>query len=171
MNRRGMTKQRMFTLLGAVEAAMTGDEQVGRFAQRLAHLIATVHPADRGPYSYREIEAGIADQPGAMTATFINQLVKGKQKHPRMHHIEALAGFFGVPSAYFFDDETAGRVDAEIAGVIAWRDQEAAELAQRISALPPAHRNAVSTMVEHLSSYENTPRSSRRRRKQTGEDA
>src|SRR5919108_1717339 len=105
---------------------MAGDDQQKRsFGEKLAHLIETVHPPDRGPYSYREIEAGIADHPGAMTAAYINQLVKGKQPHPRSHYIEALASFFGVPVTYFFDDEVARRIDDQIAQISAWRDEEA----------------------------------------------
>ena len=87
---------------------MTGPDQGRRsFAGKLAYLIETVHPPDRGPYSYREIAAGIADHPGAMTAAHINQLVSGKQPHPRIHYVEALASFFGVPVTYFFDDHAA----------------------------------------------------------------
>ncbi|MGH3766763.1 MAG: hypothetical protein ACRDS0_19740 [Pseudonocardiaceae bacterium] len=53
---------------------MTGPEQgTPSFGDKLASLIETVHPPDRGPYSYREIAAAIAQHPGAMTAAHINQ--------------------------------------------------------------------------------------------------
>ena len=57
---------------------MTGADQ-GKlsFGDKLAYLIETVHPPDRGLYSYREIAAGIAAHPRAMTAAHINQLVRG----------------------------------------------------------------------------------------------
>jgi ESX-1-secreted protein regulator len=60
---------------------VTGPAQ-GRpsFGDKLA-LIETVHPPGRGPYSYREIAAAIARQPGAMTAAHLSQLVRGKQPH------------------------------------------------------------------------------------------
>ncbi|GDY30152.1 XRE family transcriptional regulator [Gandjariella thermophila] len=145
---------------------MSGSERRRRsFAEKLGHLIATVHPPNRGPYSYREIEAGIKDHEGAMTAGFVQQLAAGRQPHPRMHHIEALADFFGVPPAYFFDDEVAREVDAQISRVIDWRNTEEGEIAQRISALSPEHRNAVSAMVDHLAAYQAQPRDRRRRRK------
>jgi hypothetical protein len=105
---------------------MTGaDQDKPSFADKLAYLIETVHPPDRGPYSYREIAAGIADHPGAMTAAHINQLVKGKQPHPRIHHVEALASFFGVPVTYFFDDEATDRVSAQVAALEAERARRA----------------------------------------------
>ena len=102
---------------------MTGPDQGRRsFAGKLAYLIETVHPPDRGPYSYREIAAGIADHPGAMTAAHVNQLTSGKQPHPRIHYVEALASFFGVPVTYFFDDDAAAQIADQITQLSAWRD-------------------------------------------------
>src|SRR6478672_10089603 len=99
------------TVAGVRRRSMTVPHQ-GRqsFAAKLAYLIETVHPPDRGPYSYREIAAGIADHPGALTAAHINQLVSGKQPQPRIHYVEALASFFGVPGTHFFDDDAAARI-------------------------------------------------------------
>ncbi|WP_019854329.1 transcriptional regulator [Actinopolyspora mortivallis] len=140
------------------------------FAAKLAHLIETVHPPDRGRYSYREIAAGIKEHRGAMTAAYIQQLAAGKQSNPRMHYVEALASFFGVPPAYFFDDEVTRQVDAEISDVIQWRDTEAREIVQRINTLSPEHRNAVSEMVNHLANHERKDRARRGRRKRVTDD-
>ena len=146
------------------------DEPGRTFAELLRHLIDTVHPPDRGPYSYREIEAGIREHPGAMTAAHVQQLATGKQPNPRKHNIEALAAFFGVPAAYFFDEDVSRQVDAEISDIIDWRNTEEGLLAQRLNELSPAHRNAVSAMIEHLAAYEQQPRDRRRRRKPAPEE-
>jgi transcriptional regulator with XRE-family HTH domain len=135
------------------------------FGDKLAYLIETVHPPDRGPYSYREIAAGIAEHPGAMTAAHINQLVKGKQPHPRIHHVEALASFFGVPVTYFFDDEVTARIEDQIAQVSAWRDQDARHIAERVVQLRPRDRNTVTNLIDSLRAYDEQPRATRRRRK------
>jgi transcriptional regulator with XRE-family HTH domain len=137
------------------------------FAGKLAYLIETVHPPDRGPYSYREIAAGIADHPGAMTAAAIHQLVSGKQPHPRIHYVEALASFFGVPVTYFFDEDTAARIDDQITQVSAWRDTEARHIAERVVELSPRDRNTVTNLIDTLRAYDEQPRSTRRRRKPT----
>ena len=51
---------------------MTGPGQGKRsFGDKLAYLIETVHPPDRGPYSYREIAAGIVMNPAAFTHTSV----------------------------------------------------------------------------------------------------
>jgi ESX-1-secreted protein regulator len=151
---------------------MTGPDQ-GRqsFAGKLAYLIETVHPPDRGPYSYREIAAGIADHPGAMTAAHINQLVSGKQPHPRIHYVEALASFFGVPVTYFFDDDAAAQIADQITQLSAWRDTEARHIAERVVELNPRDRNTVTNLIDSMRAYDEQPRPTRRRRKPTSDDA
>jgi hypothetical protein len=150
---------------------MSGPDQDGpSFAGKLAYLIETVHPLDRGPYSYREIAAGIADHPGAMTAAAIHQLVSGKQPHPRIHYVEALASFFGVPVTYFFDKDAAARINDQITQLSAWRDTEARHIAERIVQLNPRDRNTVTNLIDSLRAYNEQPRTTRRRRKPTTRD-
>jgi transcriptional regulator with XRE-family HTH domain len=151
---------------------MTGPDQ-GRqsFAGKLAYLIETVHPPDRGSYSYREIAAGIAHHPGAMTAAHINQLVSGKQPHPRIHYVEALASFFGVPVTYFFDDAAAAQIADQITQLSAWRDTEARHIAERVVELNPRDRNTVTNLIDSMRAYDEQPRPTRRRRKPTSDDA
>jgi transcriptional regulator with XRE-family HTH domain len=151
---------------------MTGPDQ-GRqsFAGKLAYLIETVHPPDRGSYSYREIAAGIAHHPGAMTAAHINQLVSGKQPHPRIHYVEALASFFGVPVTYFFDDAAAAQIADQITQLSAWRDTEARHIAERVVELNPRDRNTVTNLIDSMRAYDEQPRTTRRRRKPTSDDA
>lgn len=127
------------------------------FASRLTHLIRTVHPPDRGPYSFREIEAGVREHTGAMTAAYVNQLARGKQPHPRIHYVEALAWFFGVPVAYFFHDGTTGRVEAGTAEPVVRSDVEARRIAERVCELGPSGRNTVSSLIDNLLAYESHP--------------
>lgn len=136
------------------------------FAERLAHLIATVHPPDRKPYSYREIAQGVADVTGvSMSATHVQQLAVGARRDPKRSHIQALARFFGVPVTYFFDGEVAGRVDEQVADVVAWRDTQARDLAQRAMRLSERDRLAVSALMDQLGSYAQDRDRTRRGRK------
>jgi hypothetical protein len=43
--------------------------------------------------------------------------VRGKQPHPRINDVEALATFSGVPVTYFFDDDVTARIEDQIAQV------------------------------------------------------
>lgn len=90
-------------------------------AQRLDHLIGTIHPPDRGPLSYMEIADGIrhkagADGPTVSHAT-IQKIRKGEITDPKVSTLTVIAGFFGVPVTYFFDETVAKRVDAKLAKV------------------------------------------------------
>ena len=136
------------------------------FADRLSRLIATVHPPDRKPYSYREIAQGVEELTGvSMSATHIQQLAVGARRDPKRSHIQALAQFFGVPVTYFFDDEVADQVDQQVSDVVAWRDTEARAMAQRAMQLSPRDRETVSALMDQLNSYDENRRRDSRRRK------
>jgi transcriptional regulator with XRE-family HTH domain len=136
------------------------------FADRLSRLIATVHPPDRKPYSYREIAQGVEELTGvSMSATHVQQLAVGARRDPKRSHIQALAQFFGVPVTYFFDDEVADQVDQQVSDVVAWRDTEARAMAQRAMQLSPRDRETVSALMDQLNSYDETRRRDSRRRK------
>ncbi|MBW1597724.1 helix-turn-helix domain-containing protein [Streptomyces sp. JJ38] len=90
-------------------------------AERLDHLIGTIHPPDRGPLSYMEIAEAIKAKagPGGQTVSHatIQKIRKGEITDPKVSTLTVIAGFFGVPVTYFFDDTVADRVDAKIAKV------------------------------------------------------
>lgn len=143
------------------------DEHSSRtFGDRLSHLIETVHPPDRGPYSYRELSRYIQDATGVtMSATHLNQLAMDKRLEPKRSHIQALATFFGVPAGYFFDDAVANQVDEDLGAVMAWRDDETRTIAQRALRLSPDQRAIVSDLISSLDQYKTNPAENRRRRK------
>jgi transcriptional regulator with XRE-family HTH domain len=143
-----------------------GPDEVSSFAARLTRLIATVHPPDRKPYSYREIAQGVADATGvSMSATHVQQLAVGARLDPKRSHIQALAQFFGVPVTYFFDDAVAEQIDRQVDDIVAWRDTEARAMAQRAMRLSPRDRETVSTLMDQLNSYDaDRPRSGRARK-------
>jgi transcriptional regulator with XRE-family HTH domain len=147
-------------------AGTRGDGDERSFADRLTHLIATVHPPDRKPYSYREIAQGVADLTGvSMSATHVQQLAVGARRDPKRSHLQALAQFFGVPVTYFFDDGVAEQIDGQVEDVVAWRDTEARAMAQRAMRLSPRDRETVSTLMDQLNSYDTGRERGGRRRK------
>src|SRR5438270_311624 len=101
-------------------------------AHKLERLFHTMHPKDRGEYSLEEVAEGIRQRGGpTISATYIWQLRKGLKDNPTKKHLEALADFFGVSPLYFFDDEAAARIDAELRLLIALRDGPVRHLALR----------------------------------------
>ena len=130
---------------GALGLSATAERS---FAEQLDHLFRTVHPRGRRPFSFEVVAAAIArsgDEP--ISANYIWMLRKGLRDNPSKHHIEALAGFFGVPPTYFFDEEIARRVDAQLALLVAMRDAGVETIGLRAAGLTPESRQAIAHMA------------------------
>lgn len=93
---------------------MTSPAEPRTLADKLNHLFRTVHPGDRGPYSNEEVASAIRESGESMSATYLWLLRRGERTNPTMRHLQALAGFFGVPPAYFFDDAVTRRTDRDL---------------------------------------------------------
>ena len=144
-----------------------GDEQPeagASLAQRIDHLIRTVHPGDRGPYTLEEITDGIRAQGGpTISVAYLSQLRAGKRDNPTKQHMEAIARFFGVNVAYFFDDTAAEAVNEELALLQAIRDSGVKRVALRAMELGPDARNSLARIIDELGNLEKRTSSKRRR--------
>jgi transcriptional regulator with XRE-family HTH domain len=133
------------------------DARKASLAERLNRLFATVHPADRGPYSNEEVARTIRDRGGEISRTYLAYLRSGERDNPTMQHLDALATFFGVPPSYFFDDDAAARVDTELEMLVALRDNDIRSLALRASDLSPKGIRAVTDIIERIRDIEGLP--------------
>src|ERR671927_1382388 len=92
-------------------------------SEKLDRLFQTVRPRDGGEYSFEEVAEALRERGGpTISATYLWQLRKGIRDNPTKRHLEALADFFGVSPAYFFDDEASARIDAELLLLTMLRD-------------------------------------------------
>jgi transcriptional regulator with XRE-family HTH domain len=127
-------------------------------SQKLDHLFRTVHPSQRGEYTFEEVAEEIRARGGpTISATYIWQLRKGLRDNPTKKHLEALADYFGVPPAYFFDNDAATRIDAELDLLVAIRDSPVRELALRAFGLSSDSLATIRTMIERVRELENVP--------------
>jgi transcriptional regulator with XRE-family HTH domain len=128
---------------------------VKSLAEKLDRLFDAVHPAGRGPYSNEEVAAAIQEQGGpTISGTYIWLLRKGQRDNPTKKHLEALSNFFGVPPAYFFDDEIAGPLGAELDLLVALRDASVRDIALRVAELSPDSLDAIRGMIEQVRQLE-----------------
>lgn len=147
-------------------------------AEKVDKLFRTVHSRDRGEYSFEEVAEAIRARGGpTISGTYLWQLRKGLKDNPTKKHLEALAGFFGVSPAYFFDDEVAARIEAELDLLVALRDAPVRHLALRASGLSPESLGAIGEMIERVRQLEGLPESTaeetrprRGRRRRQAED-
>jgi transcriptional regulator with XRE-family HTH domain len=128
-------------------------------ASRLDHLLRTVHPAGRKPYSPGEVAAAINAAAGEnmISGQYIWQLRTGQRDNPTYKHLIALSRFFGVPPTYFFpDSETErGAVPAEVA--LALQDDALRDMALRAAGLSERSLKAISDMVDSARAMETPP--------------
>ena len=89
-------------------------ERVRALADKLNHLFANATARGGQEYSNEQVAAAIVATGVTISQSYIWQLHKGKKDNPTFKHLQALAGFFGVPVSYFFDDEVTDRVDQQL---------------------------------------------------------
>lgn len=126
-------------------------------AEKVDHLFRTVRPA-KGEYTYDHVATAVREAGGpTISAAYVWMLRKGQRDNPTMKHLEALASFFGVPAAYFFDDAVAARVDGQLSVVAALRDAAVRRMALRASGLSSESLDAISEMIERVRKLEGLP--------------
>jgi transcriptional regulator with XRE-family HTH domain len=127
---------------------------------RLNRLFETVHPPGRGPYSNEEVARAIRAEGGDISRAYLSYLRNGNRDNPTLQHLEALARFFGVTAAYFFDDGGAAETEAQLEIVAALRDAGIRSIALRAAELSSKGLHAVSAMIEEVRALEGLPRES-----------
>lgn len=133
------------------------DTERRSLADRLNHLFAMVHPADRGPYSNEEVAQAIRHDGGEISRAYIAYLRNGERTNPTMQHLEALAAFFGVKPSYFFDEDSATSTDAELDLLLAIRDSGVRTIALRAAGLSPQSIKTVTDIIERVRDLEGLP--------------
>ncbi|HEV2778720.1 MAG TPA: helix-turn-helix domain-containing protein [Actinophytocola sp.] len=84
-------------------------------ADKLNDLFARYPSRDGQEFSNEHVAAAICARGEAtISQSYIWQLRKSKKDNPTYKHLHALAGFFGVPVSYFFDDEVTDRVNQQL---------------------------------------------------------
>jgi transcriptional regulator with XRE-family HTH domain len=128
------------------------------FADRLNYLFRTVRKPDQREYTNEEVANAITqDQGVTISASYLWYLRTGQRDNPTLKHLKALATFFGVPPSYFFDDETAERVEAELALLVAMKDARVRDLALRADGLSPESLDAIREMIARVRELEGLP--------------
>jgi transcriptional regulator with XRE-family HTH domain len=149
--------RQILELLGRGGMADVGPGGRRTLAERIDHLFQTVHPAD-GEYTHEEVANGIREAGGpTISASYLWQLRKGVRDNPTMRHLEALSKFFGVPPAYFFDDEVSERIDVELSLLASLRDASVRQVALRASGLSVESIEAIVEMIERVRKLEGLP--------------
>ncbi len=125
-------------------------------ADKLNFLFAH-HTARNGhEFSNEQVAAAIVAR-GEVTISqsYIWQLRRSKKDNPTYKHLQALAGFFGVPVSYFFDDDVTDRVNQQLQTLRAEQHRlnelagsnDVQLMAMRAGALSPHRRRLVMELL------------------------
>ncbi|MFD6161650.1 XRE family transcriptional regulator [Nocardia sp. NPDC060256] len=87
---------------------------------------------------------------GSFSATYLWQLRTGRRDNPTKRHLEALANFFEVPVAYFFDDDQGKQIQAELELLGALRNAEVRNVALRAVNLSPDGLGTVNDIIDAI---------------------
>jgi transcriptional regulator with XRE-family HTH domain len=118
-------------------------------AVKLDRLFEVVRRPDRQPYSNDEVARACREATGeSFSATYLWQLRTGRRDNPTKRHLEALAGFFQVPPAYFFDDSQSAEIAEQLELLGALRDAGVRSLALRAVTLSAEALDTVSDLVD-----------------------
>lgn len=101
----------------------------GGFAEKLNYLFETVTTAESREYSNEQVASAITMDGVPISQSYIWQLRKGIKVNPTLRHVQALADFFGVPPAYFFDEAVTDQVGERLAELRA-EQRRLAEIAE-----------------------------------------
>ncbi|AJT70101.1 helix-turn-helix domain-containing protein [Streptomyces chattanoogensis] len=117
-------------------------------ADKLNHLFESVIPPGRGQYSTDEVARTITADGVPISASYIWLLRKGQRDNPTLRHLEGLAKFFGVPPAYFFDDQVTSTVNGELSLLVALRESGVQHVALRTAGLSPESLRSIGEVIE-----------------------
>jgi transcriptional regulator with XRE-family HTH domain len=84
-------------------------------AEKLEWLRALKTPRGQEPLSYKALAAEIAAATNVdISGPYVWELCTGRTTNPKLHHLEAIARYFKVPTAYFTDDQVYEELDPQL---------------------------------------------------------
>ncbi|MBB4688964.1 helix-turn-helix domain-containing protein [Amycolatopsis jiangsuensis] len=127
-------------------------------AARLDDLFRSVRPQGRH-WTNAEVAAELkrASPELKVGGVYLSQLRTGKRTNPSQELLAALAKFFGVSVAYFFDEEVAGSVLSELAAVEAMRQAGVRAVAMRAAGMREENLQAITTIMDQYRQMQGLP--------------
>lgn len=136
------------------------DSTTKTFAERLQFLFRVVRHKSGRPYNVTEVAEAInAGGRYSISRGYISAMKEGLKPIPSRDCVEAIADFFGVPADYFYNDDTAGWVEKEIALVSALRNSPVKNISLQAFGLSEASLEAVAGTIARLRQLEGLPSS------------
>lgn len=139
--------------------AEEGDESgLPHLADRLNVLFARVPRRDgTQPYSNDGAAEELTAGGVSVTGAYLSQLRSGKRNNPSARLLAAIAQLFGVPVTYFFDDEQASKIEAQLDTLVALRNAGVQGIVTRAAGVSDAGIANLAAILEQLRQMEGLP--------------
>jgi ESX-1-secreted protein regulator len=139
-------------------------------ASKIDTLFQVVRRPNREQFSNEDVARACREDTGeSFSATYLWQLRTGRRDNPTKRHLEALAHFFHVPVAYFFDDERGAVIAKELELLGALRDAEVRSVALRAVGLSTEGIGTISDMIDVIARREQDRKHADRRAADAGQ--
>lgn len=120
----------------------------GLIASRIEALFAAAREPGGGPHP-ADVAAAINQAAGehVISPTYLWQLRTGRRDNPTYKHLVALARYFAVSPAFFFEEADAGRGAILPEAALAMRYDEIQQIAIDAAGLSPRSRQAIRDLI------------------------
>jgi transcriptional regulator with XRE-family HTH domain len=137
---------------------MPGDSDGSTLAERLDELFTLSRPQGR-QWTNSEVAAEIRklDPDIKVSGAYLSALRGGSRRNPSRALLVALAGFFGVSPAYFFDSAHADRVSQQLAALDEIRQAGVRSIALRAIGLPAESLDAMAAVLDQMRKLQGLP--------------
>lgn len=114
-------------------AESSGEPTAGQtLADKINRLFDQIRKPNGKAYSSAEVAAWCEQRSGqSFSRAYMSYLRKGQRTNPTHQHLAALAAFFDVSPAYFFDDSKSEHISSQIDLALALRRGDVRALALR----------------------------------------
>lgn len=122
-------------------------------AAKINRLFDAVRRPDGKPYTNDEVAAEICrkgDEGLKISGSYLWYLRNNERDNPTKKHLEALAAFFGVSPAYFFDDKTSRVIASELELLVKIKNSGLEQIATRLNGLSPRGVEAITQVIESI---------------------
>ncbi|MFJ5532615.1 XRE family transcriptional regulator [Streptomyces sp. NPDC093261] len=137
---------------------MAAEKNESVLAERLDSLFRSSRPEGR-PWTNDEVAARLkeANPKLRVSGAYLSALRNGKRERPSHELLMALAQFFGVQYAYFFDQTYADQALAQLALLDELHQAGVRSIALRAAGLPPESLNAVMSVLDEIRKLQGLP--------------
>ncbi|MFI9648071.1 helix-turn-helix domain-containing protein [Streptomyces sp. NPDC052040] len=137
---------------------MAAEKNESLLAERLDRLFRSSRPEGR-PWTNDEVAARLkqANPKLRVSGAYLSALRNGKRERPSPELLAALARFFGVKSAYFFDQGSADQALNQLAMLDELHQAGVRSIALRAAGLPPESLTAVMSVLDEIRKLQGLP--------------